>query len=204
MKDCAHWGERKKEKRASCRRDTSVIIALRELRRKDWELTVRKGQKHNVWGLALPTICRAEPNVFRKLSLPGVKRYSVNRVVRASHFGDAKSIKCSYLAQTPPSYPQPGMWKWVPAQDIRKYFLRGMQKILGLVSLGGIFLHVSLATLKLVCELSLTYRRITESEREELFVYRHLTLLGYSSVSVLLPVYFSSIFQNSMSKIHAH
>lgn len=44
--------------------NTSVITALRERRLEEWEFAVGKGQRRNGWGLALPTMCKAEPNVF--------------------------------------------------------------------------------------------------------------------------------------------
>lgn len=82
-------GRKEERGKELCAGITSVITALGEWRPEDWELRVGKGQRHHVWSLALPAMCKAQPNVLKNTSLPGVQRCSVNRVLRSGQFGNA-------------------------------------------------------------------------------------------------------------------
>lgn len=134
---------------------------------------------------------------FWKPSLQGVKRYSVNRVLRSSWFGNANRSKPSYLIQRLPPLPllpyisQPAMWECVPSS---RY-----QKSLGFVSLGGVFLNVWLAALKLVCGCTRGSLQETKSEQEELPIdarhcSTHAQVYAYQDIFPTL--------QNNMSKTH--
>lgn len=57
-------GRKEERGKELCAGITSVITALGERRPEDWELKVGKGQRHHVWSLALPAMCKAQPNVF--------------------------------------------------------------------------------------------------------------------------------------------